>query len=69
MSGLDKNRQRNCTVCFRATPQEVQMLETEIETAAEKAGIKPKTLRNARYELGVVSSKVGRQWVWALPEE
>ena len=43
--------------------------QTEIETAAEKAGIKPKTLRNARYELGVVSSKVGRQWVWALPEE
>ena len=30
---------------------------------------KPKTLRNARYELGVVSSKVGRQWMWALPEE
>lgn len=26
MSGLDKNRQRNCTVCFRATPQEVQTL-------------------------------------------
>lgn len=43
--------------------------QTEIETAAEKAGIKPKTLRNARYELGVVSSKVGRQWMWALPEE
>lgn len=43
--------------------------QTEIETAAEHAGIKPKTLRNARYELGVVSSKVGRQWVWALPEE
>lgn len=43
--------------------------QTEIETAAEKAGIKPKTLRNARYELGIVSSKVGRQWVWALPEE
>lgn len=43
--------------------------QTEIETAAEKAGIKPKTLRNARYELGVVSSKVGRQWMWALPAE
>ena len=43
--------------------------QTEIETAAEQAGIKPKTLRNARYELGVVSSKVGRQWVWALPEK
>ena len=43
--------------------------QTEIETAAEKAGIKPKTLRNARYELGVVSRKVGRQWMWALPAE
>lgn len=43
--------------------------QTEIETAAEQAGIRPKTLRNARYELGVVSSKGGRQWVWALPEE
>ena len=42
--------------------------QTEIETAAEEAGIKPKTLRNARYELGVVSSKVGRQWLWAMPE-
>lgn len=31
MSGLDKNRQRNCTVCFRATPQEVYMLEHGIE--------------------------------------
>ena len=31
MSGLDKNRQRNCTVCFRATPQEVHMLEHGIE--------------------------------------
>ena len=43
--------------------------QTEIEAAAEQVGIKPKTLRNARYELGIVSSKVGRQWVWALPEE
>lgn len=42
--------------------------QTGIETAAEEAGIKPKTLRNARYELGIVSNKVGRQWLWAMPE-
>ena len=27
-----------------------------------------KTLRNARNELGVTSTKVSKQWVWALPE-
>ena len=34
--------------------------QTEIEAAAERKGIKPKTLRNARYELGVTSRKVGK---------
>lgn len=47
----------------RALPQ------TEIETAAEQKGIKPKTLRNARYELGVTSRKVGKQWLWELTQE
>lgn len=42
--------------------------QTEIETLAGQVGIKPKTLRNARYELGVVSTKVGKQWMWSLPE-
>lgn len=42
--------------------------QTEIEAAAQQAGIRPKTLRNARYELGVTSTKVSKQWVWALPE-
>ena len=42
--------------------------QTEIETAAQQAGIRPKTLRNARNELGVTSTKVSKQWVWALPE-
>lgn len=41
---------------------------TEIEAAAQQAGIRPKTLRNARYELGVTSTKSSKQWVWALPE-
>ena len=42
--------------------------QTEIEKAAQQAGIRPKTLRNARNELGVTSTKVSKQWVWALPE-
>ena len=42
--------------------------QTEIEAAAQQAGIRPKTLRNARYELGVTSTKISKQWVWALPE-
>lgn len=44
------------------------MPQTEIETLAGQVGIKPKTLRNARYELGVASTKVGKQWMWSLPE-
>ena len=42
--------------------------QTEIEAAAQQAGIRPKTLRNARNELGVTSTKVSKQWVWSLPE-
>lgn len=38
MSGLDKNRQRNCTVCFRATPQEVQILEARIKVSGLPKG-------------------------------
>lgn len=43
--------------------------QTEIEAAAQQAGIRPKTLRNARYELGVTSTKSSKQWVWTLPEQ
>lgn len=45
-----------------------QLPQTEIEAAAQQAGIRPKTLRNARYELGVTSTKISKQWLWALPE-
>lgn len=38
MSGLDKNRQRNCTVSFRATPQEVRMLEARIKASGMPKG-------------------------------
>lgn len=38
MSGLDKNRQRNCTVCFRATPHEVQMMEARIKASGLPKG-------------------------------
>ena len=38
MSGLNKNRQRNCTVCFRATPQEVQMLEARVKASGMPKG-------------------------------
>jgi len=38
VSGLDKNRQRNCTVCFRATPQEVQMLEARVKASGMPKG-------------------------------
>ena len=43
--------------------------QTEIEVAAERKGIKPKTLRNARYELGVTSRRVGKRWLWELPQK
>lgn len=42
--------------------------QTEIEAAAQQAGIRPKTLCNARYELGVTSTKISKQWVWACPK-
>ena len=45
-----------------------QLPQTEIEAAAQQAGIRPKTLRNARYELGVTSTKISKRWLWALPE-
>jgi hypothetical protein len=33
MSGLDKNRHRNKTVCFRVSPDEEQVLESRIKIA------------------------------------
>lgn len=38
MSGLDKNRRRNCTVCFRASPQEVQMLDARVKVSGLPKG-------------------------------
>ena len=35
---------------------------------AEKLGIKKKTLRNAKMELGIDSVKRGNQWYWMLSE-
>jgi hypothetical protein len=38
MSGLDKNRLRNQTVCFRATPEERQQIEARITVSGMSKG-------------------------------
>ncbi len=38
MSGLDKDRQRNQTVCFRATPEERQNIEARITVSGMPKG-------------------------------
>lgn len=38
MSGLDKNRLRNQTVCFRATPEERQQIEARITVSGMPKG-------------------------------
>ena len=44
------------------------MAQKKIEEEAEKLGIKKKTLRNAKMELGIDSIKRGNQWYWMLSE-
>lgn len=44
------------------------MAQKKIEEEAEKMGIKKKTLRNAKMELGIDSIKRGNQWYWMLSE-
>lgn len=44
-----------------------QVLQKEIEEAAQSRGIKSKTLWNAKKKLNVKSVKVGSQWAWELP--
>jgi hypothetical protein len=48
---------------------EGEVLQSEIETAAEKADIRPRTLRNAKKQLKVQSRHDGktRAWYWSLP--
>jgi uncharacterized protein YggU (UPF0235/DUF167 family) len=41
----------------------------EIKAEAEAIGVKERTLKTAKTELGVVSQKVGEQWCWALPDD
>ncbi len=43
-----------------------QMPQKEIEAEATGRGIKIKTLRNAKYSLGVDSVKVGNSWYWIM---
>ena len=38
MSGLDKNRERNQTVCFRATPEERRQIEARITVSGMSKG-------------------------------
>ena len=44
------------------------MAQKKIEGEAEKLGIRKKTLRNAKMELGIDSVKRGNQWYWMLSE-
>jgi hypothetical protein len=39
-----------------------------IEAEAEKQGIRKKTLRNAKKELGIDAVKRGNQWFWMMSE-
>lgn len=39
------------------------MAQKKIEEEAEKCGIKSKTLRNAKQELGIEAVKRGNQWI------
>ena len=49
--------------------ESIEMLTlSQIEEEAEKMGIKKKTLRNAKMELGIDSVKRGNQWYWMLSE-
>lgn len=38
MSGLDKNRKRNQTVCFRATPEERRAIEARVKASGMPKG-------------------------------
>ena len=59
----------NNTSDLRFNPgQEPNEEEKKIEEEAEKLGIKKKTLRNAKMELGIDSVKRGNQWYWMLSE-
>ena len=42
--------------------------QTKVAEEAESRGIKKKTLRNAKMELGIDSVKRGNQWYWMLSE-
>lgn len=44
------------------------MAQKKIEEEAGKCGIKSKTLRNAKQELGIDAVKRGNQWFWILSE-
>ena len=44
------------------------MAQKKIEEEAGKYGIKSKTLRNAKQELGIDAVKRGNQWFWILSE-
>ena len=46
----------------------VSMNKLLLHQYAEKLGIKKKTLRNAKMELGIDSVKRGNQWYWMLSE-
>ena len=51
-----------------ATSSSSEKDQKKIEEEAEKMGIKKKTLRNAKMELGIDSVKRGNQWYWMLSE-
>jgi hypothetical protein len=40
----------------------------ELYEAADRAGISERTLERAKSDLGVVSKRAGKSWVWGLPE-
>ncbi len=42
--------------------------QTDIQGQAQSRGIRPKTLRNAKDQLGIRSFKDGGKWFWKLPD-
>ena len=79
---LDRhNRWRNKTIAFRMSPQEADVLDSNVrisggkypqQTLLQKAqslGISKRVLDEAKKTLRVRSVKKGSVWYWQLPEE
>jgi len=49
---------------LESEPQPADLIEHEFD----QAGISKATMKRAKAKLGVISTKIGREWMWGLPE-